>query len=290
MEEIYTSNLADGTTNETQEPLTLEDAQINALSTLAETAGTLSRAVQKIAAYVPTQWVDNSEPSITASRLMHIENGIKDATNAVNNAIDSITSLTGQVTDLNGRTVPSKILSDIVYNQDDDDIKTLVNKLISDVRVRENGVYYYSGTFKNNVGGYTATITKIPYSQGASRYYGIVQRFNHSPYMFIHSNDNIDTQYEVVSSLNIKVNFYLPEQADMNDYNSFGFFSGINLKNAPTTGWFQFMVFPLNNSPKYAVQIGFFPVSGSYRFFIRSKYNESWAGVSWKEFNVSFKE
>jgi len=99
MEEIYTSKLAYGITNETQEqePLSLEEAQINALATLADTAGALSRAVSKIAAYVPTQWVDNSEPSITAARLMHIENGIRDATNAVNNAIDSITELNGRI-------------------------------------------------------------------------------------------------------------------------------------------------------------------------------------------------
>lgn len=82
------------------------------------------------------------------------------------------------------------------------------------------------------------------------------------------------------------------ENRDANDdeFSRFGFFSGLNMENTPTKGWFQFMTFPLNNSKNYTIQIGFFPQSGSYRFFIRSKYNESWAGASWKEFNVSFKE
>lgn len=103
------------------------------------------------------------------------------------------------------------------------------------------------------------------------------------------ANGEWDTERQIITNREMQVNLNLPEQVDMNNFNGFGFFSGINLKNSPTTGWFQFMVFPLNNNLKYAVQIGFFPVSGSYRFFIRSKYNESWAGVSWKEFNVSFK-
>lgn len=106
MEEIYTTQ--NGITEEEETglgapaPLSVEEAQVNALSTLAATAADLSRAVSKIAAYVPTQWVDNSEPSINATRLMHIENGIRDATNAVNNAIDSITSLNSQVATING--------------------------------------------------------------------------------------------------------------------------------------------------------------------------------------------
>lgn len=105
MEEIYT--LADGTPNETdQEPLSMEAAQIQALSTLADTAGELGRAVSAIAAYVPTQWKDFAPPDITATNLMHIENGIKAATDAVNNAIASITSLNTQVSELNGSKFP----------------------------------------------------------------------------------------------------------------------------------------------------------------------------------------
>lgn len=92
-----------------QEKLLYEEeneAKINALSALAETASSLSRAVNKIAAYVPTQWVDNSEPSINATRLMHIENGIRDATAAVNNAIDAVTA---------NSTAINKINSDLTY-------------------------------------------------------------------------------------------------------------------------------------------------------------------------------
>lgn len=103
MKEVYTSNL-DGTTEEmetteltAQEASSLEDAQIEALSALADTASSLSRAVNTIANYTPTVWVDNSEPSINAARLNHIEKGIQDATAALNNAINAITAINGSL-------------------------------------------------------------------------------------------------------------------------------------------------------------------------------------------------
>lgn len=90
------------------------EAKINALSALAETASSLSRAVNQIATYVPTQWVDNSEPSINATRLMHIENGIRDATNALNNAIDAVTANSTAINKINSDFIKQTISTNIV--------------------------------------------------------------------------------------------------------------------------------------------------------------------------------
>lgn len=103
------------------------------------------------------------------------------------------------------------------------------------------------------------------------------------------TNGKWDNERLIITDREMQVNLAIPEGADMNDFNKFGFFSGENLKNAPTTGWFQFIVFPLNNNANYAIQFGFTLATGGH-YYMRSKYDESWAGVSWKEFNVSFKE
>lgn len=108
-------------------------------------------------------------------------------------------------------------------------------------------------------------------------------------------NQMVDGQWrderELITDAKIRINMNADKRnANDDEFSRFGFFSGIDMENTPTKGWFQFATFPLNNNTNYAVQIGFFPQSGSYRFFIRSKYNESWEGVSWKEFHVTFKE
>ena len=105
--------------------------------------------------------------------------------------------LMDQILSLNGRIVPSKLLDDIVYNQDDDSIKTLADKLVDDVKKREHGVYYYSGSLKNYIGGYTATVTKISYPGATIRYYGTIQTLTSSPYMFIYSSDGIEVLSEL---------------------------------------------------------------------------------------------
>lgn len=80
----------------------LESAQASALSSLSETAQALTVAINKIAAYVPTQWVNGTEPDIDEDNLNKIEEGIKNATNAVNSSIDAITELAAAVDTLNG--------------------------------------------------------------------------------------------------------------------------------------------------------------------------------------------
>lgn len=62
----------------------------------------LADSLAKITAYVPTTWVDNTEPDIDAEHLNHVEQGIMRVTNLMNSAVDVIKDLQTQVTTLNG--------------------------------------------------------------------------------------------------------------------------------------------------------------------------------------------
>lgn len=53
-------------------------------------AQALASALEKIEAYVPTEYVDNSEPDIDAEHLNHAELGIMRVTNLLNAAVDVI--------------------------------------------------------------------------------------------------------------------------------------------------------------------------------------------------------
>lgn len=53
-------------------------------------AEALASALEKIEAYVPTEYVDNSEPDIDAEHLNHAEQGIMRVTNLLNAAVDVI--------------------------------------------------------------------------------------------------------------------------------------------------------------------------------------------------------
>lgn len=53
-------------------------------------AQALASALAKIEAYVPTEYVDNSEPDLNAEHLNHAEQGIMRVTNLLNAAVDVI--------------------------------------------------------------------------------------------------------------------------------------------------------------------------------------------------------
>lgn len=53
-------------------------------------AQALASVLEKIEAYVPTEYVDNSEPDIDAEHLNHAEQGIMRVTNLLNAAVDVI--------------------------------------------------------------------------------------------------------------------------------------------------------------------------------------------------------
>lgn len=68
-------------------------------------ARALADSLTKITAYVPTTWVDNTEPDIDAEHLNHVEQGIMKVTNLMNSAVDVIKDLQTQVTTLNGEAI-----------------------------------------------------------------------------------------------------------------------------------------------------------------------------------------
>lgn len=99
-------------------------------------AEALASALAKIEAYVPTEYVDNSEPDIDAEHLNHAEQGIMRVTNLLNAAVDVIqgqesrladaetkigtAALTGGMTDLSSglNTLYSNMTSTILNYQD----------------------------------------------------------------------------------------------------------------------------------------------------------------------------
>lgn len=62
-----------------------------------EVALALSAALSKIETYVPTNYVDNSEPDIDAENLNHAEQAIMRVTNLANAAVDVIQNLQSQL-------------------------------------------------------------------------------------------------------------------------------------------------------------------------------------------------
>lgn len=83
-----------------EEKIDLLEASKESAAKLSEAAGALAKTIEAIAEYVPTVWVDNSEPDIDAEKLNHIEEGIKSATEAVNSAIGSIAQLNSDLAGL----------------------------------------------------------------------------------------------------------------------------------------------------------------------------------------------
>ena len=62
-------------------------------------AEALASALAKIEAYVPTEYVDNSEPDIDAEHLNHAEQGIMRVTNLLNAAVDVIQGQESRLSD-----------------------------------------------------------------------------------------------------------------------------------------------------------------------------------------------
>lgn len=62
-------------------------------------AQALASALAKIEAYVPTEYVDNSEPDIDAEHLNHAEQGIMRVTNLLNAAVDVIQGQESRLSD-----------------------------------------------------------------------------------------------------------------------------------------------------------------------------------------------
>lgn len=117
-------------------------------------AQALASALTKIEAYIPTEYVDNSEPDLDAEHLNHAEQGIMRVTNLLNAAVDVIqgqesrlagaetkigtAALTGGMTDL------SSGINSLYSN-------FACAKYASDIFVKTNGLFvYYNANTKNS--------------------------------------------------------------------------------------------------------------------------------------------
>lgn len=89
-------------------------------------AEALASALAKIEAYVPTEYVDNSEPDIDAEHLNHAEQGIMRVTNLLNAAVDVIQGQESRLVDAENKIGTAALTGGMT------DLSSGLNKLNSD--------------------------------------------------------------------------------------------------------------------------------------------------------------
>lgn len=90
-------------------------------------AQALASALEKIEAYVPTEYVDNSEPDIDAEHLNHAEQGIMRVTNLLNAAVDVIQGQESRLSDAETKVGTAALTGGMT------DLSSGLNKLNSDL-------------------------------------------------------------------------------------------------------------------------------------------------------------
>lgn len=117
-------------------------------------AQALASALAKIEAYVPTEYVDNSEPDIDAEHLNHAEQGIMRVTNLLNAAVDVIQGQESRISDAETKigNAETKIGTDALTGGMTD-LSSGINSLYSNF-IELNGAKLkcrkYTKTFANN--------------------------------------------------------------------------------------------------------------------------------------------
>lgn len=97
-------------------------------------AQALASALAKIEAYVPTEYVDNSEPDLDAEHLNHAEQGIMRVTNLLNAAVDVIQGQESRLADAENKIGTAALTGGMT------DLSSGLNKLNSDL----NGLHVYT--------------------------------------------------------------------------------------------------------------------------------------------------
>ena len=97
-------------------------------------AQALASALEKIEAYVPTEYVDNSEPDIDAEHLNHAEQGIMRVTNLLNAAVDVIQGQESRLADAETKIGAAELTGGMT------DLSSGLNALNSDL----NGFHVYA--------------------------------------------------------------------------------------------------------------------------------------------------
>lgn len=96
-------------------------------------AQALASALAKIESYVPTEYVDNSEPDIDAEHLNHAEQGIMRVTNLLNAAVDVIQGQESRLADVENKIGTAELTGGMT------DLSSGLNKLNSDLTLKANG-------------------------------------------------------------------------------------------------------------------------------------------------------
>uniref|UniRef100_A0AAU8B0Q6 Pyocin knob n=1 Tax=Dulem virus 35 TaxID=3145753 RepID=A0AAU8B0Q6_9CAUD len=117
IEEMPLSETEGDSLETVSEPMALSDAVVQSLAD----------ALTKIETYVPTVWVDNTEPDIDAEHLNHAEQAIMRVTALMNGAVDVIQDLQSQVTTLNSDFYIGRMPFGISYLGSDVDCNALTN-------------------------------------------------------------------------------------------------------------------------------------------------------------------
>lgn len=97
-------------------------------------AQALASALAKIEAYVPTEYVDNSEPDVDAEHLNHAEQGIMRVTNLLNAAVDVIQGQESRLADAETKIGTAALTGGMT------DLSSGVNSLYSNL----NGFHVYA--------------------------------------------------------------------------------------------------------------------------------------------------
>lgn len=103
-------------------------------------AQALASALSKIEAYVPTEYVDNSEPDLDAEHLNHAEQGIMRVTNLLNAAVDVIQGQESRLSDAENKIGTAALTGGMT------DLSSGLNKLDSDLGLVSNRIKTTSWT------------------------------------------------------------------------------------------------------------------------------------------------
>ena len=125
-------------------------------------AQALASALAKIEAYVPTEYVDNSEPDIDAEHLNHAEQGIMRVTNLLNAAVDVIQGQESRLADAETKIGTAALAGGMT------DLSSGVNSLYSDL----GNAQYVADIFKATNGQlarYTQATANTPYTAGITQ-------------------------------------------------------------------------------------------------------------------------
>lgn len=118
------------------------------------------------------------EYDASASKVKNVKFGgvwnwiVKKLTSAVINELQtSSKNVVGAINELNSN-LQAKTKN--ISQQESDDIKSLINLIISNTKGQNNGIFNICGSWKNHTKGYSAIVQKIVYDQSSIKISGII--------------------------------------------------------------------------------------------------------------------